>query len=182
MKRICVFAGSSKGNNEEFVKQTEALGKVFLEHDLSLVYGGAESGLMGALADEILKGGGEVTGVIPTHLLNKEVAHTGLTDLIEVSTMHERKAKMSELADGYIALPGGFGTFEELFEVISWAQIGLHKKPLALFNIEQYYTPLLSLIHHAIEAGFVPEDNERMILHSNLPAELIEQMNDFLKR
>lgn len=179
MKRICVFAGSSKGKNEAFTEQTKALGKAFIDQELSLVYGGAQSGLMGTLADEILEGGGHVTGVMPTHLFEKEIAHTGLSELIQVSSMHERKAKMSELADGYIALPGGFGTFEELFEVISWAQIGLHKKPLALFNIEAYYTPLLHLVNHAIKEGFVPEDNKEMILHDDHPSALLEKMNAF---
>ncbi|TGB01234.1 TIGR00730 family Rossman fold protein [Halobacillus salinus] len=179
MKRICVFAGSSKGNNEAFAEQTKALGQAFVDQGLSLVYGGAQSGLMGVLADEILDRGGQVTGVMPTHLFEKEVAHTGLTELIQVASMHERKAKMSELADGYIALPGGFGTFEELFEVISWAQIGLHTKPLALFNIEEYYSPLIRLVEHAIEAGFVPENNKEMILQADHPSTLLQKMNNF---
>lgn len=182
MKQICVFAGSSKGNNPAFVEQAQALGKAFADHDIALIYGGAQSGLMGALADKILESGGKVTGVMPTHLFEKEIAHTGLTELIEVSSMHERKAKMSELADGYIALPGGFGTFEELFEVISWAQIGLHRKPLALFNVEHYYTPLINLIDHAITEGFVPESNKQMILQSNEPSTLLHVMEQFREK
>ncbi|RWZ54698.1 TIGR00730 family Rossman fold protein [Halobacillus fulvus] len=179
MKRICVFAGSSPGNHPVFAKQAARLGEVFVEQGISLIYGGAKSGLMGAVADSILEKGGQVTGVMPTHLFEKEIAHTGLTELIEVESMHERKAKMSELADGYIALPGGFGTFEELFEVISWAQIGLHRKPLALFNIEGYYTPLLHLVDHAMEAGFVPEENRTFLLESEIPENLIRLMDDF---
>ncbi|MGI8313915.1 TIGR00730 family Rossman fold protein [Halobacillus mangrovi] len=176
MKRICVFAGSSSGNDPAFAKRTKELGKVFAEKQIELVYGGAQSGLMGVMADAILEKGGKVTGIMPSHLFQKEIAHPDITTMIEVETMHERKAKMSELANGYIALPGGFGTFEELFETVSWAQMGLHEKPLALYNIEGYYTPLMNLINHAIEAGFVPEDNRRLILESNQPDELVKMM------
>ncbi|MFQ3546685.1 TIGR00730 family Rossman fold protein, partial [Halobacillus rhizosphaerae] len=135
MNSICVFAGSSKGNDPAFTEQTKALGKAFVKHNIELVYGGAKCGLMGVLADSILEAGGKVTGVMPTRLFEKEMVHTEITELIEVDTLHERKAKMSELADGYIALPGGFGTFEELFETVSWAQIGIHQKPMALLNM-----------------------------------------------
>lgn len=179
MKRICVFAGSSKGNHPAFEQKAKALGGLLAEKDIALIYGGAKTGLMGAVADRLLEKGGRVTGVMPTHLFEKEIAHTGLTELIEVATMHERKAKMSELADGYIALPGGFGTFEELFEVISWAQIGLHTKPLALLNIEGYYTPLLQLVNHAIESGFVPENNRSFLLQADHPKALLERMEAY---
>ncbi|MBH0230281.1 TIGR00730 family Rossman fold protein [Halobacillus yeomjeoni] len=176
MKRICVFAGSSKGSHPSYESKTKELGKVFAEKGIELVYGGAKSGLMGVLADSILKHGGKVTGIMPTHLFDKEIIHPDITKLIEVETMHERKAKMSELADGYIALPGGFGTFEELFETVSWAQIGLHKKPMALFNIHRYYTPLMKLIEHSIEAGFVPEQNRELIFESEDPHQILSWM------
>ncbi|KHE68360.1 TIGR00730 family Rossman fold protein [Halobacillus sp. BBL2006] len=176
MKRICVFAGSSAGNDPAFTERTKELGKVFADNQIELVYGGAKSGLMGVMADAILEKGGRVTGIMPSHLFQKEIAHPDVTEMIEVETMHERKAKMSELADGYIALPGGFGTFEELFETVSWAQIGLHEKPLALFNIAGYYTPLMDMIDHAIQAGFVAENNRQLILESYDPEELVKMM------
>ncbi|MGP4076335.1 TIGR00730 family Rossman fold protein [Halobacillus sp. K22] len=182
MKQICVFAGSSAGHNPAYAEGAKKLGKAFAEKNIELVYGGAKSGLMGVLADSILEQGGKVTGVMPTELFDREIAHTELSDFIEVNTMHERKAKMSELADGYIALPGGFGTFEELFETVSWAQIGLHQKPVALFNIEGYYTPLKRLIEHAIEAGFVPETNRSIIVDSADPYGLLDMMNNYDSR
>ncbi|WP_079529012.1 LOG family protein [Halobacillus hunanensis] len=181
MNRICVYAGSKPGSNQAFAAQSKVLGEVFAEKQIELVYGGAKSGLMGELADAILASGGSVTGIMPTPLFEKEIAHQKLTSFIEVKTMHERKAKMSELADGFIALPGGFGTFEELFETITWAQIGLHTKPIALLNTENYYTPLLNLIEHAIQAGFVAESNRSLILQAAEPGELVEKMESWLR-
>ncbi|MCP3026992.1 TIGR00730 family Rossman fold protein [Halobacillus sp. A5] len=166
MKRISVFAGSSAGHDPAFAEQTKRLGKAFAEKNIELVYGGAKSGLMGIMADAILEHGGRVTGVMPTPLFEKEIVHEGVTTFIEVDTMHQRKEKMSQLADGFIALPGGFGTLEELFETITWAQIGLHEKPVGLFNIQGYYTPLLHLMDHAIEAGFVSPENRTILLES----------------
>ncbi|UOQ95485.1 TIGR00730 family Rossman fold protein [Halobacillus shinanisalinarum] len=180
MKRICVFAGSKIGNNHAFTERTKSLGQVFANEQIGLVYGGAKSGLMGVLADSILESGGHVTGIMPTKLFEKEIVHQKLTSFIEVETMHERKAKMSELADGFIALPGGFGTFEELFETVTWAQIGLHTKPMALLNIENYYTPIINLIDHAIEAGFVAGSNRSLLLQSDKPEELIGKMKPLL--
>ncbi|WP_226582242.1 TIGR00730 family Rossman fold protein [Halobacillus litoralis] len=176
MKRICVFAGSSRGNDPAFVEQTQLLGRVLAEKGIELVYGGAKSGLMGVIADEMLDRGGKVTGVMPTNLFDREIVHPSITTMIEVDTMHERKAKMSELADGYIALPGGFGTFEELFETVSWAQIGLHQKPVGLFDIQGYYTPIVDLVHHAIQAGFISEDNRSLIVNSSNAEDLIADM------
>ncbi|GGF17759.1 cytokinin riboside 5'-monophosphate phosphoribohydrolase [Halobacillus andaensis] len=166
MKRISVFAGSSAGNDPEFTEQTKILGKAFAEKNIELVYGGAKSGLMGVMADTILEHGGQVTGIMPTPLFEKEIVHPGVTTFIEVDTMHQRKEKMSELADGFIALPGGFGTLEELFETITWAQIGLHEKPVGLFNIQGYYSPVLELMDHAIEAGFVSSESRNILLES----------------
>ncbi|GEN53156.1 TIGR00730 family Rossman fold protein [Halobacillus faecis] len=176
MKRICVFAGSSTGNDPVFIEKTKALGMGLAAKNVELVYGGAKSGLMGVLADQVLDSGGKVTGIMPSHLFEKEIVHPNITKMIEVRTMHERKAKMSELADGFIALPGGFGTFEELFETVSWAQIGLHTKPLALYNIAEYYTPLVQLIEHAIRTGFVPEDNRNLFIDANDPFSLLNEM------
>ncbi|MFC7061091.1 TIGR00730 family Rossman fold protein [Halobacillus seohaensis] len=174
MKRISVFAGSSTGHDPVFVEQTKKLGKAFAEKDIELVYGGANSGLMGELADAILQEGGRVIGVMPTPLFEKEIVHPGLTSFIEVDTMHQRKEKMSYLADGFIALPGGFGTFEELFETITWAQIGLHKKPIGVFNIKEYYTPLIELMDYAIESGFVPPENRSLIIESTEAYDLLQ--------
>ncbi len=176
MKRICVFAGASEGNDPVFMEQTKELGKALAANNIELVYGGAKSGLMGAIADAVLASGGKVTGVIPTGLLDREIAHPSITRMIEVASMHERKAKMSELADGFITLPGGFGTLEEFFETISWAQIGIHTKPIALYNIADYYTPLVQLIDHAIKAGFVPEDNRELIIDEADPGQMVKVM------
>lgn len=176
MKRICVFAGSSTGNDPIFIEKTKELGKAFAEKGIELVYGGAKSGLMGVIADEVLDQGGNVTGVMPTKLFEREIVHSGLTRLIEVETMHERKANMSELSDGFIALPGGFGTFEELFETVSWAQIGIHTKPLALYNIADYYTPLVQLVEHSIKAGFVQQENRNLIIDASEPKNLLDEM------
>ncbi|CDQ18435.1 hypothetical protein SAMN05192559_101951 [Halobacillus karajensis] len=176
MKRLCVFAGSSAGNDPLFIERTKALGEMLGKKDIELVYGGAKSGLMGVIADQVLESGGKVTGIMPSRLFEKEIVHQGITEMIEVKSMHERKAKMSELSDGFIALPGGFGTFEELFETVSWAQIGIHTKPLGLYNIAEYYTPLVQLIEHAIKAGFAPKDNRRLFIDKDDPAALLKEM------
>ncbi|WP_173918131.1 TIGR00730 family Rossman fold protein [Halobacillus sp. Marseille-Q1614] len=178
MKRISVFAGSSAGHDPDFAAQAEQLGRAFAEKKIELVYGGAKSGLMGKLADSILEAGGQVTGVMPTPLFEKEIVHSGVTTFIEVDTMHQRKEKMSELADGFIALPGGFGTFEELFETITWAQIGLHVKPIGIFNIKNYYTPLMDLIDHSIEAGFVSYDHRKLLIESADARDLVSRLEN----
>ncbi|WP_101841912.1 TIGR00730 family Rossman fold protein [Halobacillus sp. Marseille-P3879] len=178
MKRISVFAGASTGHDPAFIEQTKKLGKAFAEKKIELVYGGAKSGLMGAMADAILEHGGKVTGIMPTALFEKEIVHQGVTTFIEVDTMHQRKEKMSQLADGFIALPGGFGTLEELFETITWAQIGLHEKPVGLFNIQGYYSPLLNLMDHAIEAGFVSPENRTILLESADPHNLLSLLEN----
>ncbi|MYL20659.1 TIGR00730 family Rossman fold protein [Halobacillus litoralis] len=176
MKRICIFAGSSAGSSPVFAEQTRILGQALASRGIELVYGGARSGLMGAAADEVLAHGGTVTGIMPTHLFEKEVPHPDITKMIEVDTLHERKAKMSELADGFIALPGGFGTLEELFETVSWAQIGIHQKPVALFNIDGYYTPVMNLVEHSVKAGFVKEEHQDLMVASPDPHQLLDEM------
>src|SRR5690349_17138672 len=143
MKNICVFCGSSPGLNPLYMSSAKALGAVLVREGLGLVYGGASVGLMGAVADEVMRLGGQAIGVIPRDLLTREVAHRGLTELHEVASMHERKALMEELSDGFIALPGGFGTFEEFCEILTWAQIGIHTKPTGLLDINGYYKTLL---------------------------------------
>jgi uncharacterized protein (TIGR00730 family) len=175
-KRICVFAGSSAGVQPEYRAVAEDLGHVLAMRGVALVYGGARVGLMGVVADAVLTSRGHVTGVIPAALAAKEVAHNGLSDLRIVSSMHERKAVMSDLADGFIALPGGWGTLEEFFEVLTWGQLGLHQKPCGLLNVQGYFDGLLAFVDHSIEEGFVRRDYRAMISVSGSPAGLLDMM------
>ena len=174
MRRICIFAGSNSGVEPEFRTAAQALGRALVAHQLGIVYGGASVGLMGAIADAVLEAGGEVIGVIPRGLFTREVAHSGLQQLYEVGSMHERKALMADLADGFIALPGGFGTFDELFEITTWAQINLHNKPIGLLNVRQYFTPLLELVAHASREGFISPFHTGLLLSEVDPNALIE--------
>lgn len=154
MKTICVFAGSNPGVKDVYKQKAVELGTYMAEQDIRLVYGGSRIGLMGAIADEVLRQGGQVIGVMPKGLFRGEVVHQELTELIEVTGMHERKAKMSELADGFIAMPGGFGTYEELFEVLCWAQIGIHQKPIGLYQVNEYFNPLIDMVKFSVQEGF----------------------------
>jgi uncharacterized protein (TIGR00730 family) len=174
MKRICLFAGSSPGFQHEYRVAAEELGRTLAERQLGLVYGGARVGLMGVVANAVLASGGEVTGVIPAALVAKEVAHDGLADLRVVASMHERKALMAELADAFIALPGGWGTLDEFFEILTWGQLGLHRKPCGLLNVHGYFDRLLSFVEHSIEEGFVRREHGAMILVSTFPADLLD--------
>ena len=160
-QRICVFCGSNLGNRPAYQTAAERLGTLLVERDIELVYGGGNIGLMGVLADTVLRLGGRVTGVIPESLMAREVGHRGLTDLRVVNSMHERKALMSDLSDGFIALPGGFGTLEEFCEVVTWSQLGLQSKPCGLLNIENYYAPLLELFDRAVRQGFLSPLNRQ---------------------
>lgn len=162
---VTVFCGASAGRRPVHTAAAARLGEALAEAGVRLVYGGASIGLMGTLADAALAAGGEVTGVIPRHLLEHEIAHTGLTRLIVVADLHERKARMAELGDAFVALPGGFGTAEEFFEALTWAQLALHRKPCVLLDTDSYYRPLLGFLAHAAEEGFVsPEDVERILI------------------
>jgi len=154
-ERVCVFCGSSPGRRPAFAAAASELGRRLAEHGVGLVYGGGSVGLMGRVADAALAAGGEVVGVIPEALAGKEVAHPGLTRLHVVKSMHERKALMAEMADAFVALPGGFGTLDELFEAITWGQLGLHRKPIGLLDVEGYFAPLVSFVDRAVEDGFV---------------------------
>jgi uncharacterized protein (TIGR00730 family) len=174
MHRICVFAGSNYGNRPEYRQAAQALGEELARRGLGLVYGGASVGLMGVVADATLANGGEAIGVIPRGLFKREVAHRGLTQLYEVGTMHERKALMADLADGFIALPGGLGTFDELFEIISWAQLGLHTKPIGLLDISGFFTPLLALIRYATDEGFILPVYASIVMREATPAALLD--------
>ena len=175
-KRLCVFCGSSHGANPAYVEAVKNVGNELARRGIGLVYGGGNVGLMGVVADAVLAAGGDVIGVIPEALMAKEVGHRGLPDLRIVKTMHERKAMMAELSDGFVALPGGIGTFEEFFEIVTWAQLGLHAKPCALLNVNGFYDPLLHLLDPAIAERFVkPKQRDLVLVESDFSA-LLERM------
>lgn len=174
MKSICVFCGSSKGLRPAYREAAETLGATIASRGLGLVYGGGNVGLMGIVADAALAGGGEVIGVIPEFLVAKEIAHKGLTTLHVVDSMHERKTKMVELADGFIALPGGYGTLEEFCEILTWAQLGLHHKPCGLLNVEGYFNPLLQLFDQAVTEKFLKPASRNLVLEATDPEHLLE--------
>ena len=174
MRRVCVFTGSNGGTRPEYREVAAEVGTLLAARGIGLVYGGARVGLMGAVADAVLAAGGEAIGVIPEAMVAKEVAHTGLTDLRVVGSMHERKALMSDLADGFVALPGGWGTLEEFFEVLTWAQLGLHRKPCGLLNVHGYFDHLLAFLAHTIDEGFVRREYAASLTVAALPAELLD--------
>lgn len=180
MKRITVFCGSSSGIEEIYTSQATLLGQTLAKRNIELVYGGANVGLMGAVADGVLNHGGKAIGVLPNFLRSKEIAHKQLTELILVDTMHERKTKMNDLCDGVIALPGGFGTLDELFEMLTWGQLGLHKKPIAILNIDGYYDALLVFIETMVEKGLLKEVNQQMLLVSDTVDGLLDKMENYV--
>lgn len=179
MKRICVFCGSSRGARPEYLAATRALSAALAERELGLVYGAGCVGLMGALADSALAAGVEVIGIIPEALVSWEVAHPGLSELRVVASMHERKAMMADLADAFIALPGGFGTFEEFCEVLTWSQLGIHTKPCGLLNVAGYYDPLLRLFDHAVEERFLRPAHRALVMEASHPGELLDRLAAF---
>jgi uncharacterized protein (TIGR00730 family) len=179
MKRITVFCGSSLGTEEIFEAKAKLLGQKLAKEQIDLVYGGAKIGLMGVVADGAIMEGGNVIGVLPNFLESKEIAHKGLTQLILVDTMHERKTKMNDLCDGVIALPGGFGTLEELFEMLTWAQLGLHQKPIGILNINGYYDDLINLLNNMVDKGFLRKINEEMLLVSGSIDGLLTKMKNY---
>jgi len=174
MHRICVFAGSNVGVRPEYAEAASTLGRELVKRGLGLVYGGASVGLMGVIADTMLSEGGEVIGVLPHGLFLRELPHKGLTEVHEVASMHERKALMADLADGFIAIPGGFGTFDELFEIVTWAQLGLHNKPVGVLNVAGYFEPLQALIQHASREGFIPRVHLSLLLFEDDPNLLLD--------
>ncbi len=179
-KRICVFAGSSPGRQPQYVEAAQQLGEELCARGYDLVYGGGRVGLMGTVADSVLGNGGQVIGVIPEALAEKEVAHRGLTDLRVVTSMHERKALMAELSTAFIALPGGLGTLEELFEVLTWVQLGIHTKPCGLVNVGGYFNGLLEFISHAVEERFLKPDHQSMILVDSDIKALLDAVEAFV--
>jgi uncharacterized protein (TIGR00730 family) len=179
MKYICVFCGSSYGENPIYRTAAQGMGKALVKRRLGLVYGGGNVGLMGTVADAVLEAGGEAIGVIPEFLVAKEIAHRGLSQLRIVNSMHSRKAMMAELADGFIALPGGFGTFEEFCEILTWAQLGFHQKPCGLLNINGYYNSLLSMFDHAVNEQFVRSRHRDLVLEDEDPIRLLDKFATF---
>ena len=179
MRRICVYCGSSTGRSETYAAAARDLADVLVRHDIELVYGGASLGIMGIIADAVLDGGGRVHGVIPGMLVEKEIAHTGLSELHVVTSMHERKSMMAALSDGFIAMPGGFGTLEEIIEILTWAQLRFHDKPCGLFNVEGYFDDLLAFLDHAQREGFVRPQNRSMLLCDNDAAALVRRFERY---
>ena len=180
MKRVTVFCGSSFGTEDIYKVQATLLGQTLAKQNIELVYGGANVGLMGALADGVLSEGGKVIGVLPHFLKSKEIAHEKLTELIWVDSMHERKTKMNDLCHGVIALPGGFGTLEEFFEMLTWAQLGLHQKPVAILNVEGFYNSLTLLIQTMVDKGFLKKANQQMLLVSDNIDDLLNKMKSYI--
>jgi uncharacterized protein (TIGR00730 family) len=179
VRRVCVFCGSSPGARPAYGEATAELARVLVAEGLGLVYGGANVGLMATLADTTLAEGGEVTGVIPRALVEREIAHNGLSDLRVVGSMHERKALMADLSDAFVALPGGLGTLEELLEVYTWAQLGLHRKPCALLDVDGYYAGVAEFLSHAVKERFLREEHRGMLIIEHEPRALIDRLKRF---
>jgi uncharacterized protein (TIGR00730 family) len=180
MKAVCVYCGSAIGARPVYAEAAKAFGRALVEADLALVYGGGSVGLMGTIADEVLGLGGRAIGVIPELLMSKEVGHAGLTELHVVADMHERKKKMADLSDAFVSMPGGVGTFEELFEVYTWAQLGYHQKPVALLNVDGYYDPLIAMLRHTVEEGFMRAPFLDMLQVASDPAEMIHALRKYV--
>lgn len=180
LNALCVYCGSRPGAHPEYAEGARALGKLMAERELKLVYGGGSTGIMGAIADAVLEHGGYVIGVIPHGLHHRELTHQELDELYVVDTMHERKAMMAEKSDAFAALPGGFGTLEELFEALTWGQLGIHKKPCGLLNTKGYWDPLLEMLHHALDEGFIDTSQRSLVLEADTPAELLERIDEYV--
>jgi uncharacterized protein (TIGR00730 family) len=178
IRRLAVYCGSASGSLPVFAEATRATAAAMVERGVDLVYGGGRLGLMGLIADSVLDGGGRVFGVIPTALVDLEVAHTGLTELHTVETMHERKAKMTDLADAFLALPGGIGTLDELFEAWSWNALGYHKKPFCLLNVEGYWDGLIEFIDHATASGFMSAQRRKQLLVAGTPDQALDLLDE----
>jgi uncharacterized protein (TIGR00730 family) len=179
MRRICIFCGSSPGARPAYAEATAEVARLLVGEGVGVVYGGGHVGLMGVLADTAMSAGGEVIGVMPQALVDREIGHTGITELRVVGSMHERKALMADLADAFIALPGGAGTLEELFEVYTWAQLGLHRKPCGLLDVEGYFSGLVGFLDHAVSERFLPQEHREMLIVESDPRALIERLRDF---
>ncbi|SRX76051.1 LOG family protein [Aequorivita antarctica] len=179
LEKICVFCGSSEGNDLAITDAAIKLGEIFAERNITLVYGAAKIGVMGIIAKSVLDNNGKVIGIIPNFLKKKEVVHLGLTELITTENMHERKMKMQEESDSFIALPGGMGTLEELFEIMTWLQLGLHQKPIGLLNINGFYNDLIKMLETMVRKGFLSMDNYSLLLVDSNPNQLLKKMEEF---
>ena len=178
-QRICVFCGTNAGSRPEYGAAARALGQLLAEENIELVYGGASVGIMGELADAVHEHGGHVTGIIPQQLIKKEAAHTGIPDLIVVASMHQRKSQMADMSDGFIALPGGIGTMEGFFEILTWGQLGIQHKPSGLLNVAGYFDELIKFLDHAVAEGFLTEEHRASILVESDPKKLLKRMRAF---
>jgi uncharacterized protein (TIGR00730 family) len=179
MNRICVFCGTNPGSRPEYGAAARGLGQILAEQDIELVYGGASVGIMGELADSVHEHGGHVTGIIPQQLMQKEAAHTGIPNLIVVASMHQRKSQMADMSDGFIALPGGIGTLEGFFEILTWAQLGIHAKPSGILNVAGYFDELIRFLDHAVEEEFLTEEHRRAIVMEADPRKLLKRMQAY---
>jgi uncharacterized protein (TIGR00730 family) len=179
MNRICVFCGTNPGSRPAYGVAARELGRVLADQDIELVYGGASVGIMGELADSVQEHGGHVTGIIPQQLMQKEAAHTGIGNLIVVASMHQRKSQMADMSDGFVALPGGIGTLEGFFEILTWGQLGIHAKPAGILNVEGYFDGLTGFLDHAVREGFLTEAHRHAIVVESDPRQLLEQMRAY---
>ena len=179
MNRICVFCGTNTGSRPEYGAAARELGQILAEQGIELVYGGASVGIMGELADSVHEHGGHVTGIIPQQLMEKEVAHTGIANLIVVASMHQRKSQMADMSDGFIALPGGIGTLEGFFEILTWSQLGIHAKPSGILNVAGYFDGLTRFLDHAVKEGFLTEEHRGAIIMETEPRRLLERMQAY---
>jgi len=179
MARLCVYCGSSSGSRPVYAKAARELARVLVRHDYELVYGGADKGIMAVIADTVLEQGGKVHGVIPKMLCDKEIAHQNLTELHVVAAMHERKTMMAALSDGFIAMPGGYGTLEEIIEIVTWGQLQFHDKPCGLLNVDGYFDHLLAFLDHAVGEGFLKVENRKMLLCDNTATGLVQQIEAY---
>jgi uncharacterized protein (TIGR00730 family) len=177
--RICVFCGTNNGSQPEYGAAARQLGQALAEQDIELVYGGASVGIMGELADSVQEHGGHVTGIIPQQLVEKEAAHTGIPNLIVVASMHQRKSQMADMSDGFIALPGGIGTLEGFFEILTWGQLGIHAKPTGILNVQGYFDGLTGFLDHAVREGFLTEEHRNHIIVENEAARLLDRMRAY---
>lgn len=179
IKKICVYCGSADHLNPDYLNSARRVGELIAQRNMHLIFGAGSTGLMGAVANGALDAGGEVTGVIPEYFNTPQLAHLRLTHLEVVDTIHQRKARMAELADAFIALPGGYGTFEEFFEILTWAQIGLHNKPIGLLNVRNYFDPMIKMIEHARAEGFIYQEHRSLFIYANQPEDLLAAIDEF---
>ncbi len=179
LRRVTVYAGSRNGKNPAYAEAAALLGAELASRGISVVYGGGKTGLMGAMSDAVIAAGGELIGIMPRYLVDKEIAHKGVTDFRITDSMHERKKMMADMADAFIALPGGFGTMDELFEVLTWAQIGLHEKPIGMLDVAGYFLPLLTFARHVAEEGFIAQEHERLYVVEREPDTLVSRLAAF---